>query len=191
MWCVGNKRSHCPLFLHLCFLMHSMAVSGLIFRSNLVGTGRAISILFGINGVGNKWSHLVGPPFPEFKAYIPLRGYLISKFVLHTPCIQCQMMDTSYLNMKLVTVPLWSAWKELSNDAQKLFFLLLVPFCQDQRLLHSMVFHDLGSKFNLQQNLNHLNAPFMLITVVQIPPSYPIPSPRYLAKYIQSTQHLT
>jgi len=29
----------------------SMAVSGPVFRSNLVGTGRAISILFGINGV--------------------------------------------------------------------------------------------------------------------------------------------
>ena len=47
---------------------NSMAVSGLILRSDLVGTGRAIFILFGINGVRNKRSHLVGPPFPEFKA---------------------------------------------------------------------------------------------------------------------------
>ena len=47
---------------------NSMAASGLVFRSNLVGTGRAISILFGINGVRNQRSHLVGPPFPEFKA---------------------------------------------------------------------------------------------------------------------------
>ena len=31
---------------------NSMAASGLVFRSDLVGTGRAISILFGIN----KWS---------------------------------------------------------------------------------------------------------------------------------------
>ena len=46
----------------------SMAVSGLVFRSDLVGTGRAISIYFGINGVRNKRFHLVGPPFPEFKA---------------------------------------------------------------------------------------------------------------------------
>ena len=46
----------------------SMATSGLVFRSDLVGTGRAISILFGINGVRNKRSHPVGPPFPEFKA---------------------------------------------------------------------------------------------------------------------------
>ena len=45
-----------------------MAASGLIFRSNLVSTGRAISILFGINGVRNKQSHLLGPSFPEFKA---------------------------------------------------------------------------------------------------------------------------
>ena len=44
---------------------------------------------------------------------------------------------------------------------------------------------------NLQQNGYHLNALFMLITMVQIPPSYLIPSPRYLAKYIQTTQHLT
>ena len=42
--------------------------SGLVSRSVLVGTGRAISILFGINGVRNKRSHLVRPPFPAFKA---------------------------------------------------------------------------------------------------------------------------
>ena len=47
---------------------NSMAASGLVFISDLVGTGRAISIHFGINGVRNKRSHLVGPPFPEFKA---------------------------------------------------------------------------------------------------------------------------
>ena len=48
---------------------NSMAASGLIFRSDLVGTGRAISVLFGINGVRNKRSHLVGLPFLEFKAH--------------------------------------------------------------------------------------------------------------------------
>ena len=47
---------------------NSMAASGLIFRSDLVGTGRAISILFGINGVRSQRFHLVGPPFSEFKA---------------------------------------------------------------------------------------------------------------------------
>jgi len=35
---------------------------------SMVGTGRAISVLFGINGVRNKRSRLVGPPFPVFKA---------------------------------------------------------------------------------------------------------------------------
>ena len=45
---------------------NSMVASGLVLRSDLFGTGRAISILFGINGVRNKRSHLVGPPFPEF-----------------------------------------------------------------------------------------------------------------------------
>ena len=44
---------------------NSMAASGLVFRGDLVGSGRAISILFGINGVRNKRSHLVGPPFPR------------------------------------------------------------------------------------------------------------------------------
>jgi len=33
---------------------NSMAASGLIFRNDLVGTGRAISILFTIDGVRNK-----------------------------------------------------------------------------------------------------------------------------------------
>jgi len=32
----------------------SMATSGLVSRSDLVGTRRAISVLFGINGVRNK-----------------------------------------------------------------------------------------------------------------------------------------
>ena len=45
-----------------------MGASGLVFRIDLVGTGRAISILFGTNEVRKKRSHLVGPPFPEFKA---------------------------------------------------------------------------------------------------------------------------
>ena len=39
--------------------VNSMAASGLVLRSDLVGTGRAISVLF----------VLVGPPFPEFKAH--------------------------------------------------------------------------------------------------------------------------
>ena len=59
---------------------NSMAVSGLIFRSDLVGTGRAISILLGINGVRNKRSHLVGPPFPEFKArFSAMAGWHFSR----------------------------------------------------------------------------------------------------------------
>ena len=45
-----------------------MAASGLVSRNDLVGTGRAIYLLFGVSGVRNKRSHLVGPPFPEFKA---------------------------------------------------------------------------------------------------------------------------
>jgi len=33
---------------------NSMAASGLVLRSDLVGTGRAVSVFFGINGVKNK-----------------------------------------------------------------------------------------------------------------------------------------
>jgi len=33
---------------------NSIATSGLVSRSNFVGTGRAISVLFGLNGVRNK-----------------------------------------------------------------------------------------------------------------------------------------
>ena len=47
---------------------NTMAASGLVSRSDMVGTGRAISVLFDINGVRNKRSYLVGPLFPSFKA---------------------------------------------------------------------------------------------------------------------------
>jgi len=59
---------------------YSMAVSGLVFRSDLVGTGRAISILFDTNGVRNKRSNLVGPPFPEFEArFSAMAGWHFSR----------------------------------------------------------------------------------------------------------------
>ena len=59
---------------------NSMAVSGLVLRSDLVGTGRAISVLFDINGVRNKRSDLVGPPFPEFKAcFLATAGWHFSR----------------------------------------------------------------------------------------------------------------
>ena len=40
---------------------NSMAVAGLSCRKAMVSIGRAISVLFGINGLRNKLSHLVGP----------------------------------------------------------------------------------------------------------------------------------
>ena len=42
---------------------------GLACRKALVGTGRAISVLFGINGLRNKSSYLVGPPFLAFTVH--------------------------------------------------------------------------------------------------------------------------
>jgi len=46
----------------------SMVASELGSEKDLVGAGMAISVLFGINGIRNKQSHYVGPPFPAFKA---------------------------------------------------------------------------------------------------------------------------
>ena len=49
---------------------NSMSASGLGCRKALVGAGWwPISVLFGINGLGNKLSHLVGPPFPALRAH--------------------------------------------------------------------------------------------------------------------------
>ena len=47
---------------------NSMAVTGLDCRNDLVGTVRAISVLFGIHEVRIMQSHLVWPLFPAFKA---------------------------------------------------------------------------------------------------------------------------
>ena len=44
--------------------------------------GGAISILFGINGVRNQRSHLVGAPFPEFKArFSAMAGWHFSRYL--------------------------------------------------------------------------------------------------------------
>ena len=59
---------------------HGHVWAQVVSRSNLVGTGRAISVLFGINGVRNKQSHLVGPPFPAFKAcFSAMAGWHFSR----------------------------------------------------------------------------------------------------------------
>ena len=57
---------------------NSMAMSGLICRMALVGTGRAISVPFGINGLRNKLSYLVGPSFLVFMACFQLHQVAIS-----------------------------------------------------------------------------------------------------------------
>ena len=88
---------------------NSMAASGLVFRSNLVGTGRAISILFSINGVRNKQSHLVGPPFPEFKArFSAAAGWHFSRdltrHLLIGGCGQSTYLLIAWLKLPLGTV---------------------------------------------------------------------------------------
>ena len=51
---------------------NSMAASGLISRNNLVGTGRAISVLFGINGDRNKRLTLLGLHFQRSRPVFQL-----------------------------------------------------------------------------------------------------------------------
>ena len=66
-FCVSRKgRTGGDGWVHLKGANH-MVVSWLVSRNNFVGTGRAISVLYGIIGVRNKQSHFVGPPFPAFK----------------------------------------------------------------------------------------------------------------------------
>ena len=48
---------------------NSMVMSGLAGRKALVGTGRVISVLFGINRLRNNPPYLVGPPFLAFTAH--------------------------------------------------------------------------------------------------------------------------
>ena len=62
-------------------------------------------------------------------------------------------------------------------------YVLYVRLDNNQRLL-SLVFHNFGSKFNLQQNGHHYKALFMLIKMVQISASYLIPSLRYISEFL-------
>ena len=50
---------------------------GLSLGMTWLALGRAISVLFGTNGVRNKQSHLEGPLFPAFKAHFSVRHLLI------------------------------------------------------------------------------------------------------------------
>ena len=78
---------------------NSMTASGLILRSDLVGTGRAISIHFGINGVRNERSQLVGPPFSEFKAlFSATAGWHFSKDL--TRCLLVGGCGHSHVSVK-------------------------------------------------------------------------------------------
>jgi len=58
---------------------NSMAMSGLACRKALVGTRRAISVLFGINGLRNELSYLVGSPILAFTARFHLHQVGISQ----------------------------------------------------------------------------------------------------------------
>jgi len=62
-----------------------MAVFALACRKALAGTGRAISVLFGINGLRNKPSYLVGPPFLVFMAqFLAMPGWLFPRALIES-----------------------------------------------------------------------------------------------------------
>ena len=71
--------------------------------------------------------------------------------------------------------------KRVSNDVLEIISATFLPKNYSRP---KAIIHDFGSKFNRLQNGHHWNAPFMLITTVQIPASYLLPSPRYLAQYL-------
>ena len=49
---------------------------GLSLQATWLALGGPFLFFFGINGVRNKRSHLVGPPFPAFKAHFsPMAGW--------------------------------------------------------------------------------------------------------------------
>ena len=99
-----------------------MAVSGLIFRSDLVSTGRAISILFGINGVRNKRSHLVGPPFPEFKArFLAIAGWHFSRDL--TRCLQLVGMAAFTYLLRMAEISSGSSFEPNNPTEQKLGYV--------------------------------------------------------------------
>ena len=94
---------------------NSMAASGLVFRSNLVGTGRVISILFGINGVRNQRSHLVGPPFQEFKVrFSATPGWHFSRDL--TRCLLIGRCGQSYVSAKHGWNYLWEQFWALQAE---------------------------------------------------------------------------
>ena len=102
---------------------NSMAVSGLIFRSNLVGTGRAISVPFGINGVRNKRSHLVGPPFPEFKAcFSATAGWHFWRDLTRHLLIGTSVVGVTYL-LSMAEITSGSSFEPNNPTEQKLGYV--------------------------------------------------------------------
>jgi len=67
---------------------NSMAMSELTCRKALAGTGRVISVLFGINRLRNKPSYLVGPPFLAFTAHFSATpGWLSPRALIESSLI--------------------------------------------------------------------------------------------------------
>ena len=71
---------------------NSMAVFGLSFRSTLVGTGWATSLLLCISGLRKQSSHLVGPLFLVVKLF---------------PCLDKRLLAESHNYCKLNSGWVW------------------------------------------------------------------------------------
>ena len=96
---------------------NSMAASGLVFRSDLVGTEKTISVLFGINRVGNKQFHLVGPPFPAFKArFSATAGWLFLRDL--TRCLLIRGCGQSTYMLRMAEIMSGSSF-ELNNPTEQ------------------------------------------------------------------------
>jgi len=101
---------------------NSMAVSGLVSRIDLVGTGRANSVLFGINGVRNKRSHLVEPHFQRSRPFFQLQQVGVSRQTYLGICYLVGMVRVTYL-LRMAEITSWSSSEPNNPTEQKLGYV--------------------------------------------------------------------
>ena len=97
-----------------------MAASGHL--GDLVGTGRVISVLFVINGIRNKRSHLIGPPFQAFKA----RFSAIAVWHLSRNLCRCLLIGgcgRSQYPLRIADITSGSSFEPNNSTEQKLGYV--------------------------------------------------------------------
>jgi len=84
----------------------------------LVGTGRANSVLFAINGFGNKQSHLERPPFSVFKACFSAKaGWHFSRVLIASSLIE------SHILLRMAEITCGNSFESNSPTEQKLVYV--------------------------------------------------------------------